>query len=287
VAQSGQACRLIAQRLVDAKAAGLASRIESLPAHLFTLPEQVRPAAAVQELGQMHLLAAAYRRQDALPPALKADVRQAVGWTVTREALLADANALRVAATWRVVAVESEVQPDRLRRVETWLWREGSGDAEPRCAVLIDFVPVATGAASGGYLAGDRIVAELAFYPSAAPLRAQLAEVSSGAQRCEDDLDLGGGSFGNAFEQFESSLGKLPWLGRWPLGFAGARVRRAHDSLYLCDTETAFAVPLHPAQASLALPLAGLDSIDGIGLWNGYYLTMCWAQTELGRWVNA
>jgi len=127
-AQSARACRLIAQRLVDAKASGLASRMESLPARLFSLPEAVRPVAAIEELGLAHLLSAAYRRQnetaDALPSGLKADVRQAIGWSITREALLADPDALRTTATWRVVAVLSEIQPDRLRRLETWLWRE-------------------------------------------------------------------------------------------------------------------------------------------------------------------
>jgi hypothetical protein len=85
VAHATRDCRLIAQRLVDAKAPGLASRVDSLPARLFTLPEPARPVAAVQELGQLHRIAAAYRRQDALTPELKADARQAVGWTTTRE----------------------------------------------------------------------------------------------------------------------------------------------------------------------------------------------------------
>jgi uncharacterized Zn finger protein len=87
-AHAAQSCRTMTQRLVDAKAPGLASRLEALPGRLFTLPEPVRPAAAVQELGVLHLLAEAYRRQDALPPALKADARRAIGWPVTREALL-------------------------------------------------------------------------------------------------------------------------------------------------------------------------------------------------------
>jgi uncharacterized Zn finger protein len=96
VAQSSQACKLIAQRLVDAKASGLAARLEGLTAKLFALPEAMRPVAAVEELGQIYLLAEAYRRQESLSPALKADVRQAVGWSVTRETLLADTTTMRV-----------------------------------------------------------------------------------------------------------------------------------------------------------------------------------------------
>src|SRR5262249_32150773 len=165
-AQAAPACRTIAQRLVDAKASGLAGRLDALPTRLFTLPGPARPAVAIRELGQIHLISQAYRRAAELPELLAADARQAVGWSTTREALLNDSAAVRVDGKWRAFAVLSETQPDRLRRVETWLWRQGGGDGAPQCAVLIDFVPVSTGAASGGYLVGDQIDGELCFYRS-------------------------------------------------------------------------------------------------------------------------
>lgn len=84
------------QRLVDAKAAGLATRLESIPTRLFKLPEAARPVAAVKELGQLHLFAQAYRRQDMLPAPLASDVRQAAGWTTTRDVLFEDQSALPV-----------------------------------------------------------------------------------------------------------------------------------------------------------------------------------------------
>ena len=135
VAQTAQACRTIAQRLVDAKAPGLAGRLDALPTRLFTLPGPTRPSAAIRELGQVHLISQAYRRASELPELLAADARQAVGWSTTREALLNDSGALRVSGTWRVFAVLSEVQPDRLRRVETWLCRKAAklGCLSARC----------------------------------------------------------------------------------------------------------------------------------------------------------
>jgi hypothetical protein len=292
-AHSAQACKLIAQRLVDAKSSGLAARLESLPSRLFSLPEAVRPTATIQELGQIRLLSAAYRRQsedaEALPAGLKADVRQAIGWSISREALLADLNALRVQATWHVVATLSEVQPDRLRRLETWLWRETEQDA-PRFAVLIDFVPVATGAASSGYSVGDRVEAELVFYPSAIPMRAQIARSLSGAVASDDGLEIPEQSLSDAYRSYEQAMQLLPWIDVFPLCIRGARVRRHGTQLFVCDsTETAepLALPLSPAQFSLATPLLSLDTLDAIGLWNGYSLTLSWAQTELGRWVSA
>jgi hypothetical protein len=44
VAQTAQACRTIAQRLVDAKASGLGGRLDALPTRLFILPAPARPS---------------------------------------------------------------------------------------------------------------------------------------------------------------------------------------------------------------------------------------------------
>lgn len=290
--QSTQVCRVIAQRMVDAKASGLATRLESLPLRLFSLPESARPTAAMEELGLIHLMAQAYRRQETLAALLKADVRQAIGWSVTREALLADASAMRMRGAWRVVAVFSEVQPDRLRRLETWLWLEKppeENQSATRFAVLIDFVPVATGAASGGYSVGDRIEAELVFYPSAIPSRAQILQSLSGAQASDAPLELPEQSLNDAYQSYERAMCVQPWLGAWPFSIRNARVRRHETQLYLCDSgeaASAIALPLQPAQFSDASPLLNVEKLDAVGLWDGYRLNLCWAQTELGRWVN-
>ena len=238
-------------------------------------------------MGQLHLIAQAYRRQDMLPVPLASDVRQAAGWTTTRDALFEDQSALRVTGLWRVVATMSEVQPDRLRRVETWLWCENGGDETPQFALLLDFIPVATGAASSGYTIGDRIEAELIFYPSSQPLRAQIVRTSGGAEHSAATLGFAPLLLRNAFTGYQRALANLPWLGVYPLQFTGARVRRSGDSLFLCDGDSPFALPLHDDQSTMALPLAGLDTLDGIALWNGYTATLIWAETPLGRWVSA
>ena len=285
VAQAAQACRTIAQRLVDAKAPGLAGRLDAVPARLFTLPGPARPSAALRELGQVHLISQAYRRASELSELLAADARQAVGWSVTRDALLNDSGALRVAAKWRVFAVLSEAQPDRLRRVETWLWRENDGN--PACAVLIDFVPVSTGAAAGGYLVGDEIDAELTFYRSCVPLRAQITRLNRGAEQSRRPFTLPMEGLGASYANYEQALAQLPWLGTMPLTFRSASVRRHGERLYLHDEQSELSLPLDPSLATHALPLAALHRIDGIGLWNGYEFTMAWAETHLGRWLRS
>jgi hypothetical protein len=288
VAQTAQACRTIAQRLVDSKASGLASRLDALPTRLFTLPGPLRPNAAIRELGQVHLISQAYRRASELPELLAADARQAVGWSVTREALLGDSEALRVDAKWRVFAVLSEAQPDRLRRVETWLWREQAPqDGDPKWAVLIDFVPVSTGSAIGGYMVGDSIDAELAFYRSTIPLRAQITSIKKGAAQNNEPLTLPGDRLSVSYANYERALAQLPWLGTIPLTFHSATVRRSGEQLYLCDKAGELSLPMHESLANQALPLTSIGEIDGIGLWNGYEFTMAWAETPMGRWLRS
>ncbi|HUE42199.1 MAG TPA: hypothetical protein VMP12_01495, partial [Candidatus Sulfotelmatobacter sp.] len=206
VTQAAQSCRTISQRLVDAKASGLAGRLDALPTRLFTLPDPVRPTAAIRELGQIYLISQAYRRASEIPPLLAADAKQAVGWSLTRETLLGDSDALRVDAEWRVFAVISEAQADRLRRVETWLWRESGTDQSPSCALLIDFVPLAGGATTGGYLVGDHVEAELCFYPSAIPLRAQIATLKKGATQSSEPLNIPAGALSACYAQYEQAL---------------------------------------------------------------------------------
>jgi hypothetical protein len=287
VAQAAQSCRTISQRLVDAKASGLAGRLDALPTRLFTLPNPVRPSAAIRELGQIHLISRAYRRVPPLPELLVADAKQAVGWSVTREALLSDSDALHVDAKWRVFAVISEAQPDRLRRVETWLWRESGADQSPSCGVLIEFVPLAGGAATGGYLVGDQVDAELCFYRSTIPLRAQIATLHTGATQSTEALNPPAETLGASYSQYEDALAKLPWLGTFPLTFRSATIRRAGSQLFLHDYHNGLSLPLASSQSSEALPLASAGHIAGIGLWNGYEFTLAWADTQLGRWVRA
>ena len=92
-----------AARLVDAQAPGLARRVRELPGLLASGGED----AAVAALGRLHLLTQAWRRQDALPDALRAEMRAAVGFAVTAEDLAALPG---VADTWTVVAQTTEAE---------------------------------------------------------------------------------------------------------------------------------------------------------------------------------
>ena len=284
VASAAGACRQMAQRLVDAKASGLATRLDSLPSRLFSRAEAARPRAAVVELGIFHLIAEAYRRQERLDPALREDVRQMVGWTQTREALLGNADAVRAKGRWHVIGTRAEVQPDRLRRIETWLWREGEGDS-PRFALLLDFIPVTVGGASGGFMVGETFEAELVFYASPVPLRALIATQTSASIASRAMPAMPEARLDAAWRTYEQALAARPWLGDWPLLFKGAQVRRNGEALYLTDS-TGLTLPIAPDQAVSALPLAEAGTLDGVGLWDGWWLRLTQAEAAIGRWVD-
>jgi len=284
--RAGRTCRSIAKRLVDAKAPGLAARLDALPNRIYALPESARPLAAVELLGQLHLIAEAYRGQENLNPGLRADVRREVGWTQSRESLLSEEGASTVNATWRVVGTVSEVQPDKLRRLETWLWREESVEG-PQSAVLLDFVPVASGQTKSSYRTGEQMRASLVFYPSALPVRALIKEIITPAQECSRDLTFADRDLSRAYAGYEDALATIPWISAWPMGFSKARVRRSGERLFVCSAENdAIALPLMASQADVASPLLAIEEFSGFGIWDGFEFRLGLAQTLLGTWVG-
>lgn len=282
--EAQEQCRLAARRLVDGKAGGLAARLDQLPAMLAGVPEAVRGEATIEALAGLHLIAAAYRRQSVLPVSLAADVRMTVGWAVGREALLDDATAARLHSRWRVLATVSEMQPDRLRRLETWLiGTEPSG--APRFAVLMDFLPTSV-PATFSYSVGESIEAELVFYPSPVPLRALVAHQTGQAEPAAVWSAPQGGITA-ALEGYEAALAGRPWLGAWPMAVRDALVVPRNDGLVLCHRHGGPALPIRAREDDGVLPLASIDGVDAFGLWDGRQLDLKYAGTPLGTWSMA
>jgi hypothetical protein len=277
-----QSSKTLSTRLVDAKAPGLASRLEMLSADVFRVPEQMRGDLVLERLAALTLISSAYRNQHRLPPALKADVRRAAGWTVKREELLADADAPRVSSDWIVVATQSEVQPDKLRRLETWLFSAAPVPDAPNVALLIDFVPVSVGPSASPFSAGETLNGEVVFYPSAVPLRGQLATREAASPNVAwPALPRG---LHTALSAYEAALARQPWLERWPLAASELAVERfASQHLVLAD-DSGFALPIEQTQTDDLLPLLGLGPISAVVLWDGRFARVLAAETAIGRW---
>ncbi len=282
-------CRLAARRLVDAKAPALAASVDALPSELFALPEDLRADYVVDRLGTIALLISAHRRVDRLPTELAQDVRRAIGWSLKRDELLADPEAVRVKGTWLVAATRDEVQPDKLRRLETWLVREPDVNRaatadDHRFALLLDFVPaMGGGGASFPYTPGERFTAELAYYPSATPMRAILVERS--ILEGQGVWPAPASGLADAYDGYLQAVARNPFIGEWPTAAKGVTIEeRGAGGIWLADGAGGFELRIAPKQAQALLPLSGMANLPVIGLWNGRLFTVLAAETPLGRW---
>lgn len=276
-----QAVATLSKRLVDAKAGGLAGRLDLLAGEVFRVPERERAEVAIERLAAITLIASAYRHRDNLPTLLREDVRRAVGWSVKREELLATASALRLTGPWIVAANLSDVQPDKLRRLETWLINGAPNDDRPRVAVLIDFVPVSGGAFGFPFEPGESIEGEIVFYPSAAPLRGLL--VTRKTVDAPVRWPKGHERLAAALEEFAVRLGALPWLDAWPLLAAGVAIHTAGAGLVLADAQGGM-LPIERSQAEALMPMIGLESVSPLFTWDGRVARILAMDTPVGRW---
>ncbi len=281
--QASAACDTISRRLYDAKAPGLGLRAAALAQDVYGWPDAERPQRVLSAFGQLHLIAEAYRRQDLLSPGLKADVRSVVGWTTTREALLKEPGVERLGGDWAVGAVRSETQVDRLRRHETWLVGVSEGNLDRR-ALLLDYVPVATGGPPA-YSTGDVLTAELAFYPSASPLRAQISSDQQDVVSMAPAASGLGHSLEAALAQLDAERALVPWRGTTSLWAQDLQVNfDLSGEAWIHDGSGERALPVASSEAADLLPLVGLPAWTGLVLWDGHAATLGLALTAKGPW---
>ena len=274
-------CRQAAKRLVDAKAAGLASQLDELSGNVLHIPEAQRTRYLHQQLGSLYLLARAYRRPQQLPEALRHDVRRLIGWTISREQLLEMPETERVTGLWRVLAVREYLQNDGLRRIETWLALVNCFDqSEHRFAVLIDYHHVSAGTVAAPFHAGDGLDGSVVYFPSATPLRGILVDY----QRTDTAAKLANGtSLAAALATRLVQRNQNPWLPYWPTAITKPQIIADRDGQFWL-TENGTSVPIkHPDKAAL-LALIGLPIERAALTWDGWRADLLYADTEIGFW---
>lgn len=201
-----------AARLVDAQApapAGVVRRLAAVPRS-----GEGWPARLLEEYALLRLLTVAARQLPELPDPLRQVVRSRLGFTVTREEVLAGPT---VRDRWDVVGQRDTVE-DRLavRR----LWLRGRDRGNP--ALVLSFAaPGQTLDAS--LVVGTTVDAELAFYPGTPALRALVARHHGIATACVPP----GGTVAALLAAYAEALACDPWLDRWPAVLAGVALARA------------------------------------------------------------
>lgn len=250
-----------ARRLVDAQAPGLASRVRRAARHVGS--GEAWAARLLEELGSLWLLGHAYRRIGELEAPLAADLRRLMGFTLDQTEVLAHGHT--VEDEW-VVLAEVESDDDRMRMQRVWLRGSKSGQS----ALILQFA-VAGGRFAEALLPGTRFPGVLAFWPSAAPQRALIAERRGPAVPVSGAPE--GGSIADCLARFADTLSRMPWVDRElfvlrelvPAPIDGS----AETGAYAVVDAGGAALPLQRGEHDVLIAVSGGHPVTLLGEWNG------------------
>jgi hypothetical protein len=213
----------MAARMVDAQVPGVARMLRD--AGSIAVSGDGWQALLLDRLARIHLLTQAYRRLAELAPENQADVRVSLGFTQTQEEVLAGGI---IRDRWIVVGqiVEEE---GHLTIQRSWLW----GLQSSRPALVLAF-SAAGQPLDRSLLVGALLEADLAFYPSAAPLRAVVgARYAAGEQAANAALPFA--SLNEGLRGYATALASNPWTERMLLLIDATRLARDSERWYVCD----------------------------------------------------
>jgi hypothetical protein len=248
-----------AAQLVDAQAPGMAGRVRQLAG--ITGLGADWPERLLGELGRMALLTHAYRKSDRLDPLLYQDVRQLIGWNISKEDLIATGE--KVTDEWYIVG-QWDFEENSLQVQHTWLL----GEKTRRSALILQFSAMGR-PYSETFLCGTRQMGDVYFYPGAAGIRGLLTSRGEESSAIRD-LPMGVETIAEFLGSQAEILGRHPWQEHFLLTLRGAIpvCGLATDTWYICD-QSGSALPLRKAGPWLLLALSGGESVDFVGEWDG------------------
>ncbi len=226
----------IAARMVDAQAPGVASALRRLSA--IPMSGDGWPDRLLAEYGLLHLLTRAHQQLAALSPPLAAVVRSRVGYTTSREGVLATPP---VTDRWQVLAVR-DVLDGQIPARRVWL----RGQHTRRFALLLSFAPVGNfSGLEAALIPGLELHADLHFYPGQPELRAVVG--TRHGSPAAAGRPTGAGDLAGLLCGWSAGLAQDPWLTEWPALVTGVPVP-GEPGWQLAD------------HAGLAVPLLGPES---------------------------
>jgi hypothetical protein len=226
--------------------------------------------------GQLFALIRAFERFGDLPAARRADVRTALGWPLEKSEVLTQGESRQ--GSWVVVG-ESFLDGGQMREQRTWLFEPASQTP----ALVLSF-QAGGQPADVSMVPGTVFDAELAFYPSTAPLRALVKDRRGGVRSAT--ATRGCADIETALGPWAESKAANPWLPLFPLVISGLVPRRATQGLLLTDTQGR-SIPVDPRFDGgwELLAISGGAGITVAGEWQGERLLPlgCWTDEGFHR----
>ncbi len=263
-------------RLIDAQAPGAARMVRELAG--IASSGEGWAERLLERLGKIHLLCEAYSRIEALPEAVQADVRTAIGFTQSQDELLEQPG---IEDCWHVLGIVEGIQ-DRLRSRRAWLQGEKSG----HYAMLLDF--------AHGNLPFERIleptsvlVGELVYFPSHHPARAIIKKAERDFESVTPKFE-GLPNFEAVLEQYAKAIAAQPWLERIPVTVSSLIAHKMGESWVLHDSSD-LVLSLHPSYAQVPnlLAISGGHPITVFGEFDGQTLLPLMLQSSDGIFAQA
>lgn len=247
-----------ASRLVDSQASGLAARVRAMAA----IPGSARdwPARLLGVVGRLKLLLHAYTRYDQLDPLLRADIDQAIGWTLRAEELEAHGDVVQ--DEWTILGQIHEDE-ERIRAQRTWMLGQNSA----RMAMVVQFAP-GSSPFPEPLFPGTRLRASLAFYPSAYAQRAKPVERHS-QHEIVTSAPAGALAIGDFLAQVAAALARQPWLERFGGLLRGVVPMLDEHAQWQLRDQGGSALPLGRRAPWRFLALTGAHPADVACEWDG------------------
>jgi hypothetical protein len=261
-AQATRSWDQMAARMVDAQAPGLARRLKRIGARVGVGTDWGQDVAG--ELGSIALLIEGAKRIDRLADGTKFDVRTTLGIPIRKE----DFDGEHISDVWDVLGQISEME-ERVTTIRSWLRSRSTG----RWAVHLAF-SVAGQPPDLRLSPGTGIIAELEFYPSGWPSRAQIADPAPTPFRPTPS-----GNWEDGLETASIALAANPWIEQIPVCLSKARLGMLGDRWWVVDSVGA-SMPTRGWNSVDLLARTGNEPFEMFGEFNGIDFR------PLGAWAD-
>ncbi len=263
----------MSHRLIDSELNDLARDVTRLS----LIPKQHKdwPEVLLTEIGRMYALIQAFKKIDDLPKAVQGDVYMALGCPQIDSSKSSTAF---VTDTWYVMGKSGE-QQNRKKEQRIWLY----GTTSKRIAYIARHYQANEGLEQH-LLTGSSIQAELVFYTSQYPLKAEVNNAApinvSGLAKAPD---IAFSNIAQNYEDFRKAKAQNPWLKHFPMLLSDVHPSREQNKIARSKTKIDI-WSLHD-DAGYQLPIVrnfkygwhlmalGLsDQLNFFAEWNGYDL---------------